>query len=50
MKRHEFSALRKALKLPGMQSHITRKAASWRVVSGGFWLECTLIIVSRVAH
>jgi hypothetical protein len=32
MKREELSALKKALKIPGMQSHINRKAAAWGVI------------------
>lgn len=32
MKREELSALKKALKIPGMQTHINRKTAAWKVI------------------
>ena len=32
LQREELSALKKALKIPGMQSHINRKTAAWRLI------------------
>ena len=32
MKHKELSALKKALKIPGMQAHINRKTAAWRLI------------------